>query len=75
MDRGSGELSAVAIPHPGSDLALESGADAGDPDRIIDEVIRPGLTNGDRRKSGHKTLPWIAVPLAGRHRQSSDDEG
>src|SRR5262249_3563643 len=56
-NRSPDELSAMAIAHPGSDLALESGADAAYPDRIIDDVIRPGLTNGDRRKSGHKSLP------------------
>jgi len=61
----------MAIAHPGSDLALESGADAADPDRIIDDVIRAGLANRDRRKTGHKSLPVDSrYPLARRLSQS-----
>jgi hypothetical protein len=47
----------VAIPYPGSEHPLEPGTDATDLDRIIDEVVRLGLADGDLRKTGHGTSP------------------
>ena len=47
----------MAISYPGSEYPLEPGTDTTDLDRIIDEVVRPGLADGDLRKTGHGTSP------------------
>jgi hypothetical protein len=63
MNRNLGYLGTMAVAHPGGELALESGADSTGSDRIIDDVVGPGLADGYRRKPGHQSLPvGVAFP-------------
>jgi len=45
------DLNAMAVTDPCGDLALESGAYAACPDRIINEITRLRLANANRRES------------------------
>jgi len=51
VNRNLGDLNAMTITHSGGELTLESGADTASPNRVIDEIIRLGLTNANRWKS------------------------
>jgi hypothetical protein len=76
MNRNLGYLGTVAVAHAGGELALESGADAAGSDRIIDDVVGPGLADGYRRKPGHQNLPWVrsvADPAIAEHRPPRAD--
>jgi hypothetical protein len=45
----------VVGPHARGDDALETGADAADPDGIVDDVVRARLAHGDGWKNDHVT--------------------
>jgi hypothetical protein len=46
----------MAITYSGVELAFECGTDAAGPDRVVDDVVRPGLAHGEWRESGHESL-------------------